>query len=214
VDEKYIAYTRKDLVHNKVLQTRDIKIGNQYFRIPMFYLGTELSPSLEQDNVLLVFYWPDFIPPTGIPEYATNSAVDGNEKFGQIYLSAGVNRTPFTELRNKRRRSVQKYEVLEDKYNLRREAQYRNWYSAEIPYYDMYYELNDIGDVVGYIECSTIQPNTKRYPNCKDHIVYEGLFYNITYNKKAYLPAWQKMRSNAIDFVQSMKISKEDMGRK
>jgi len=63
-------YTKVDTSKALSKQTRDIKIGDHYFRIPLAYIDAALEPGLEQDGVLLVFFWPDFTPRAGFKSKA------------------------------------------------------------------------------------------------------------------------------------------------
>jgi uncharacterized protein YxeA len=190
-------------------QTRDLKIGDLYLRVPKAYIDAHLESGLVQDGLLLEFMWPDFRPDADFATYEERKAMFKQRQSGGILILPPPNRTEYNRRREIRHRYLNHYVDAGELYGLHREKQYGKSPDGPVYKYDTYYELDAGDSILSYVECSTEE--NSRYPSCRHYFKHRKLYMQIYYNKKRYLENWREMRQKAINFIDQFEIQEQQV---
>lgn len=172
--------------------------------MPTAYIQSNLDGEREQlDGVNLLYVLPDF---TSRAEFASKGEYERARKaghFGHMLLEPNAAQPSFDEMVANRRSHIPKILTTTGLDGLEAERWYQPYDGQLIFYYEVFLEKNSDGQVISWIECSTRERPSVKFPGCSHRFRDGGLRYLIHYNKKRYLHAWREQQRSAVLFIDS-----------
>jgi len=192
-------------------QTATVKIGERVFEIPKIYIQTNLGGKIEQDGLNLLYVLPGYTSRADFPDKQAYEQAKNERRFAHMLIQKLGKKAPLELAIQNTRKRAKKIEKKEPIHGLEFELWYRAGKREEkeafIPYYEVYIERNNNGDILSYTKCSTFERGAHiKYPGCNQRFSNNNLYYDIHYNKKNYLSSWKEQKESAIQFIDSFEV--------
>jgi len=181
-----------------------LSIGEREFRVPTVYVDGGFTDGRKEGGAVLLYVLPDYSSRFEFASEEERRNAFQDHHFGHMLVDDGAQRPSFDVMVANRKRGVSKIEQIDAPEGLEGYAWYRPWNGKITPYYHVYIERGDNGQVVSWLDCSTKArgPN----PGCSYQFTDKNVFYDL-YFDIAHLRDWRTQRKSAIEFLDSLEIS-------
>lgn len=198
------AYESLDIDKPIEEQTRIVEIGDRRFEIPIIYIASTLRPGEKQNAVILNFVLPDFTHRADFQNRQAYEEARLDGRFASVYIEQPGKKVPLEIAIDNFRQGLKNASKQSEIEGLSKEIWYRKRGGQYVPYYDVYIEKNNKGDVLSYFECTSL--NRVKVPHCAQMYFRESLYFRVSYAAQ-HLKNWVKLKKQSNDFIKRFEIN-------
>lgn len=186
-------------------QRTTVEIAGRTFSIPKVYIQSDLRGKRNQDGgVNLLYVMPDFTSRLDFKNRGEYYQAEKEGLMAHMMIQSAKLKIPFEKMIENRKKNSQLSSYEGNHYGLEKYVDIGAPNRQNLRFDDTYLELDKEGKVISFTSCS--REGKVPFPGC-GHVFHDkNLYYNIYYNKKNFLPAWQEHRRKAIAFIDSFEI--------
>lgn len=192
-------------------QTSVFEIAGRTFEMPTVYIQTHLGDRRQIDGLNLLYVLPDYRSRAEFIDRRAYEQAREEQRFAHMLIQAGSRRPSLDRMVANRRHHMPRIDSAQSIWGLTAEHWYRPQGEKLAVTQEHYFERDADGHIVNWIECSTKENPSVRFPGCNHRFRDKGLLYNIYYNQANYLEWWREQRSLAIEFIDSFQIASVDV---
>jgi len=189
-------------------QTSTFTLAGRTFEMPTVYISSNIANQEEIDGLNLLYVLPDYTSRADFADRDEYEQARNDRRFGHMLVEPFASwPSSFEKAIANHHHSMEKVERVGIFDGLEIEKWFQERQGQLHFYHQVYIERDEQGKIISFIECSTLDRPSVRFPGCSHRFVDKGLLYKVHYNQEKYLLEWRAMRASAIAFVDSFEKS-------
>ena len=192
-------------------QKNIVEIAGRTFEIPTVYIDSNLGGKREQpEGIILIYVLPEFTSRVDFQDRQKYNAAFKQQRFAHMLIEPKSARPSLSiQVENLRKNMLAKETFIGKSDGLEKFLWYLGSPSGPKLWAETYLEKNTKGEIVSFIQCSSTEQISVRFPGCSHKFMDKGFIYDLYYNQKNYFPTWREQRRKAVEFINNFEIKPE-----
>jgi hypothetical protein len=187
-------------------QVRRITMGGRTFDIPIMYVDSQFDDGLEQSGLNFRIILPDFTSIHDFKDRAEYESARKAHRFAYLSIRPSTARASIQKMVQIRIDNEELTKFMGVEHGLEHYIDFDSKKHEGIKWDDTLLEKDKNKKVLSFLGCKPDTDRTDLFPNCNHYFVDKGIYYEINYNKKEHLKDWRKLRTQAIEFLDSFEV--------